>query len=754
MIGNLELDVDVEASATTKTRRRHSFIQFPRTTGFLAVATVTMIALAASGVDVCTSSPRRCLSAESYWAIWVVIATLALLVNEAPSDLTMLGATTVLLLTKVIEPKQAWQGFANDSVLSVGALYVLARALDETRAVEQLVAPMLGKPRTHAEAIVRLCVPVTLMSAILNNTPIVAILISIVETWAARSRLSARVLLMPLSFASLLGGSCTLIGTSSNLVLQGLLVEDQLNNATRPCEPFSTFTQAPIGIAMAIAGIALLALLAPVLLREAPPPSAAEGGSGEVGGGGAPSEVGGGGAGAGAVSATWSGEMRRTARQTFRLTLRSSHQAARSFTGAEEGVRDSGTAASVPLRNYRLYAVVGPGCELVGEKAATALDRISATDGANAAAIVAIVRSGQPAPLPWAETAEVTLEENDTLEIECLAGAVPLLRRLKRLRAAAEDTSAELGARRRHRVLLEAIAARGAGLERLSVDDAAAELLRRGAALWAVRGMRPVSASAVGAQRLPDGATLLLEAPAEFVDANPAAGSDLGGRGRGMFALASVVPNSTPPREGTAKDRARVAACLACLVVLLGGTSSGLAELLTLAVALGFFVVAIKCITVEQAWASVNVPCVLTIAASFGLAAALENTNVSVVIGDGVRALAIEAGHPLPFLLIVFVVTSALSCCVSNAATVVLLYSVLKEVQVPGLRGQQVMLALMTGASAGFATPISSSPNLMVFQAAPYAFADFVLLGTALTVLSGVVGCVAIWLVPEEWLPG
>ena len=75
-----------------------------------------------------------------------------------------------------------------------GALFVVARALEETRAVEWLLLPALGKPRGHRSALLRLCLPVGLFSAFLNNTPIVAMLLPICEGWAARCNLSIKVL--------------------------------------------------------------------------------------------------------------------------------------------------------------------------------------------------------------------------------------------------------------------------------------------------------------------------------------------------------------------------------------------------------------------------------------------------------------------------------------------------------------------------------------------------------------------------------
>ncbi len=74
-----------------------------------------------------------------------------------------------------------------------GALFVVARALEETRAVERLLLPALGRPRGHRSALLRLCLPVGLFSAFLNNTPIVAMLLPICEGWAARCNLSIKV---------------------------------------------------------------------------------------------------------------------------------------------------------------------------------------------------------------------------------------------------------------------------------------------------------------------------------------------------------------------------------------------------------------------------------------------------------------------------------------------------------------------------------------------------------------------------------
>ena len=165
------------------------------------------------------TSTYACLTSRSYWTLALLLGALLLMANEAAPDLVMLGFTVLLQLSGVISDEEAWAGFCSTSVLSIGALFVVARALEETRAVEKLLLPLLGRPTGHVSALLRLCAPVAVFSAFLNNTPIVAMVLTVCERWAARSNLSIKVLLMPLSFASMLGGMCTLIGTSTNLVL-------------------------------------------------------------------------------------------------------------------------------------------------------------------------------------------------------------------------------------------------------------------------------------------------------------------------------------------------------------------------------------------------------------------------------------------------------------------------------------------------------------------------------------------------------
>lgn len=152
-----------------------------------------------------------------------VVGALGLLIsNRLPADMVMMAALVVVVLTGVISPTQAFMGFANTGVMTVAALYVVAAALRDTGAIYWLAHRCLGRPRSHRQALGRVVVPTAVLSAFLNNTTVVAMMIPAVQEWAQRLKVPPSKLLLPLSYAAILGGTCTLIGTSTNLVIDGL----------------------------------------------------------------------------------------------------------------------------------------------------------------------------------------------------------------------------------------------------------------------------------------------------------------------------------------------------------------------------------------------------------------------------------------------------------------------------------------------------------------------------------------------------
>jgi di/tricarboxylate transporter len=165
------------------------------------------------------------------WDAWFTLGVVALCFgllarNRTPPDITMAGGLTLLLLSGVLTPAQALAGFANEGMVTVGVLYVVVTGVRETGGIAWIVQRVLGQPRSTQHAQVRLMVPTAVISAFLNNTPVVAMFIPAVKDWAKRYRLSVSSLMIPLSYAAIIGGTCSLIGTSTNLVVNGMLTSE------------------------------------------------------------------------------------------------------------------------------------------------------------------------------------------------------------------------------------------------------------------------------------------------------------------------------------------------------------------------------------------------------------------------------------------------------------------------------------------------------------------------------------------------
>ncbi|MES1926636.1 SLC13 family permease [Salinisphaera sp. T31B1] len=191
-------------------------------------------------------------------------ALITLASTRLAADLVLMGSLVVLLLAGVVSPTDALAGFSNPGVVTIAALYVVVAGLRDTGATQLMAGAVLRRPRSTRHAQAQLMLPTTVMSAFLNNTPVIAALIPVVSDWCRKYRLPVSQLMMPLSFAAILGGTCTLIGTSTNLVINGLLVQQGIGG-------LGMFDLAWVGLPVAIAGIALILLTSRWLLpaREA-----------------------------------------------------------------------------------------------------------------------------------------------------------------------------------------------------------------------------------------------------------------------------------------------------------------------------------------------------------------------------------------------------------------------------------------------------------------------------------------------------
>ena len=161
---------------------------------------------------------------------WITIATVltmfsVLLFTKWRADLVFLGAIGVLYVTGVLDAKEAFSGFSGTSVVTVGVLFVVVAGLTHTGVLQWIVKHLLGTPDSYSKAVSRLMLPVAVLSSFLSNTTVVTLFVGIVKMWAKKLGVSPSKLLIPLSYASGMGGVCTLIGTPPNLIISGLYEE-------------------------------------------------------------------------------------------------------------------------------------------------------------------------------------------------------------------------------------------------------------------------------------------------------------------------------------------------------------------------------------------------------------------------------------------------------------------------------------------------------------------------------------------------
>lgn len=203
----------------------------------------------------------------------ILAAIIGIMFYRWPADTCLLAGLTILLLYGAYNPKesasdiqygltveQGLKGFSNAGVLTVAVMFVIADGLQRTGAFAWLGMRLLGTPKGTTSAQIRTMVPAALFSAFLNNTPVVALMMPMVSDWSRKHRISVSHLFMPLSYAAILGGMCTLIGTSTTIV-----VNSQLENG------LTMFELAWVGVPSMVLGIAFITLFTTRLLPERQP---------------------------------------------------------------------------------------------------------------------------------------------------------------------------------------------------------------------------------------------------------------------------------------------------------------------------------------------------------------------------------------------------------------------------------------------------------------------------------------------------
>jgi di/tricarboxylate transporter len=589
------------------------------------------------------------MAIEAWLTLGVVALLFVVLLRSllAP-DVAFVAASAGLALAGVITPEQAFAGFANPGVLTVGALFVVAAGLRETGLLDQLGHRMLGGVRTERAMLGRLAAAVVPLSAFLNNTPIVAMFMPIVMDWSRRCRVSPSRVLIPLSFLAILGGTCTLIGTSTNLVVHGLMVTHDLPG-------MGLFEIGLVGVPYAAVGIAYLAVASHRLLPD-----------------------------------------------------------------RKEMLEQLGEAR----REYLVEMLVQPGCRLIGRTVEEAgLRHLPGLF------LIEIDRDGELlGPVGPDDVIRVddrlvfTGVVRSIVDLESIPGLVPVA-----------DAAYEIAPRRqRRRRLCEVVVSERSPLVGKTIRDADFRATYGAAVVAVHRGGSRVERK-IGDIRVRPGDTLLLQTRPHFLRAH---------RNDPAFYLVSDVEEWRPLR----RDRAWIAAALfAGLVVLM---ATGWVDVPVAAMLVATAMVASGCIAAGEARRSVEWQVLVTIAAAFGVGAALETTGAATAIASRV----VDATAPLGVLAAlaaVYLTGSILTELITNNAAAVLLFPFAVETaRLCGASPRPFLVALMLAASASFMTPIGYQTNMMVYGPGGYRFGDFLRIGGP---LNAVLAVVAVLLIPLFW---
>ncbi|RAR62824.1 MULTISPECIES: SLC13 family permease [Halomonadaceae] len=587
------------------------------------------------------------MSLDAWLAVAVVVAVFPMMaLTRIGTDMILLGAVVVLMTFGVIGPDQALAGFSSSGLFTVAFMYVLVASIRETGGIDLIIRHGLGRPRSEAAAQWRLLVPVATMSGFLNNTPVVATYIPAVLGWSRRIRQPASRFLMPLSFASILGGTVSLLGTSTNLVVNGLLGERY------PQLSLGLFDIAWVGVPMAMTGVLYLALVGRHLLPR---------------GGGT----------------------------------------AQAFENPREFTIEMEVDPEGPL--------VDKSVEQAGLRHLEDLFLVEIERGGN---VVSVVGPGE------------MLKGNDRLVFAgTSAGAVEL----QQIRGLMPSRQGELSLEKdyKERRLVEVVVSDQCQFVGQRIREGHFRTLYGAAVLAVCRGGERVAGN-LGQIRLQPADVLLLEARPPFIERHR--------QSRDFLLISQVNGQARPVHE-----KAWLAWSILGGVVVLA--TFGVMSMLNAAMLGAALAVITGCCSVGAAKRGMDTQVLLTIAASFGLGAALESSGAATALASS--ALGVVDASPWLLLVGVYVLVALLTALVTNNAAAVITFPIVTAAaENLGVSPMPYVIAVMFAASASFITPIGYQTNLMVYGPGGYRFRDYLRVGGPLNLITA---AVALGLIPQIW---
>jgi len=611
----------------------------------------------------------------------------ALIMDFLSADALLMGGLIVVVLGGVIELEQALKGFANSTLLALGSLYVVAAGLRETGALDIASSYVLGEEKSIRRLLLRMCPSVTVYSAFLNNTPVVAMGIPAIRGWCKRHGVSPSKLLMPLSFAAILGGICTLIGTSTNLVVHGLLQSHDMPG-------FGFFELAWVGVPCAVIGLAYVIFVAPALTPE-------------------------------------------------RADIRDEEEEERAQLIEVELAADSPLVGErVEDANLKLL----PGLTLIRiERGTEQIAPIQSDDvlyPGDRLLFVTTEMGEEKHDKPPIEASNLERVESD--------GEVQMMDEYERmgesprrdlnhpvfpgLRLAYTDIEQE-----EDRELHQVVVREGSSLIGEEVGDIPFRQ-RFGAALTGMRRGGERLEPPFTDVRIRPGDVLLLDTQRGFRGAHETddafvVTSEAGGEVEKTEEEARQQRDAMRPHGGGWQLRIAVAVILG----IVGVVGAGLTHIAVAGPIGAFVIVAAGLLSPGQAREAVNWNVLIVIGAALGLGQAMEASGAAKMMGEAIVNTT-KAFGPYGLLAGVVLGTALLTNIVTNNGAVALMFPIaLSVAESQGLSPRALIVSVTLAASMAFITPIGYQTNLMVYGPGNYRFLDFARVGGLLQVLLWIV---------------
>ena len=575
---------------------------------------------------------------------WITLAVLVvtvsvLVVDRFPPVFVLGGAVASLMFADVIDADVALSGLSSPAPATIAALYVLAGAVTATGTFSTVIDRLLDRKGS----ILALTASTAAMSSVVPNTPLIAMFAPRVVRWSQRNGVSASRFLLPLSFASILGGVVTLIGTSTNLVVSDLLEQSGE-------DPLGILEITVVGLPVAVVGVALLSTIGVRVLPER------------------------------TAVAT---DVGRRARE-FQLTARVE----------PGGVLVGRTVAESGLRNL-------DGVFLALIERAGSVD--DAADGATSHQ-VALAAS----PHTVLEPGDVCCFVGDVARIIDLHDVAGLSMLEQQHVSEAEGAGTSV---------FEAVIAPASELVGATLKSAAFRG-RYGGAVMAIHRADGEVGGQLGQVTLRAGDVLLVLADESFA-----------GRWRGHADFSLVAAADEPPPARRGRSLLVVLATIGLLVV----AGLGVLSLFEAALAAAVVVVAGGALSMNEAWRSVNLNVIATMAVAIGLGAAVSVSGLAAEVAGLVERA--EGLGDVGLVVVTMLATIVLTELLTNTAAAALMVPVARAVGADvGAEPRMLVIAVLIGASCSFLSPVGYQTNLMVFGLGGYRFTDFTRVGAPLTV--------------------